>query len=105
MEKLKVDSEAAYAWIEQLVPNTWIKVDKGKYPEFVPEVVQSDDSDKDIDFYDSDYNVQEGGDDLFAEYVDTSLNDSMRRNSMMKEKMMLPLMIKTLILKMKRGIT
>jgi hypothetical protein len=25
MEKLKVDSEAAYAWIEHLVPNTWIK--------------------------------------------------------------------------------
>ncbi|KAM0827513.1 hypothetical protein ACQ4PT_068138 [Festuca glaucescens] len=50
-------------------------LDKGKYPEFVSEVVQSDDSDKDSDFYDSDYNVQEGDDDLFAEYVDTSLND------------------------------
>jgi hypothetical protein len=25
LDKLKVDSEAAYAWIEQLVPNTWIK--------------------------------------------------------------------------------
>jgi hypothetical protein len=25
MEKLKVDSEASYAWIEELVPNKWVK--------------------------------------------------------------------------------
>jgi hypothetical protein len=52
--------------------------DKGKSPEFVPDEVQPDDSnsEQDSDFYDSDYNVEEGDDDLFAENIDTSLNDN-----------------------------
>jgi hypothetical protein len=32
MEKLKVDSEAAYAWIEQLDPTTWIKAFLSEFP-------------------------------------------------------------------------
>jgi hypothetical protein len=32
MEKLKVDSEVAYAWIEQLDPKTWIKAFFSEFP-------------------------------------------------------------------------
>ncbi|KAM0842405.1 hypothetical protein ACQ4PT_058394 [Festuca glaucescens] len=32
MEKLKVDSETAYAWIEELAPNTWVKAFFSDFP-------------------------------------------------------------------------
>ena len=32
MEKLKVDSAAAYEWVEKLQPNTWIKAFFSEFP-------------------------------------------------------------------------
>jgi hypothetical protein len=32
MDTLKADSEAAYEWVEQLVPNTWIKAFFSEFP-------------------------------------------------------------------------
>jgi hypothetical protein len=32
MDKLRVDSEAAYKWIEELVPNTWVKAFFSEFP-------------------------------------------------------------------------
>ena len=32
MDKLKVDSETTYEWIEQLVPNTWIEAFFNEFP-------------------------------------------------------------------------
>ena len=32
MDKIKVDSEAAYEWVEELQPNTWIKAFFSDFP-------------------------------------------------------------------------